>query len=200
MKKNLLFLLLIFCSLSLAAQDKLYKISGVVSDQPEAKYALIFSLYKKAVFIKPIIDGRFEFNLPRERDVEMCGFMLRADTLIFFEDFASSRRSSPNDTKMIVIDNVELKTAQPISQTILSGSTLNQDLDDMFATIKSKKYEQYFATHADSPISVVFLKSLAQIQASGYLPEVDSKKYYGLFSERLKQTTEGQALAEKINL
>jgi hypothetical protein len=79
MIRNALLLMLTLSTLSLCAQDKIYKISSTVSDKPEVRYAQLVSLEKKAVTRVPVENGRFEFNLKKSKELDMRALMLTAD-------------------------------------------------------------------------------------------------------------------------
>jgi hypothetical protein len=198
MKRNLLLFILTCCALSLAAQNEMYKISGVVIDKPEAKYAYLVSFYK-SVTRTPIVNGRFEFNLKKDRELDMRALMIRADSVVTYEMFMQQKSAQADDSRTILIDNLEVETGKIVANALVRGSSLNQDLDDMFATIKSQDYTKYFANHSDSPVSMLFLKSLAQIASgSSMFASYDCKTYYNLLSDRLKQSPDGLLLAQKI--
>jgi hypothetical protein len=199
MIRNILLLILTSSTFSLYAQDKTYKISGIVSDKPEVRYAQLVSLEKKAVTTVPVANGRFEFNLNKELD--MRALMLTADSALTYENYMQEARSRTNDSRMILVEDAEITSGKIVADAVVKGSSLNRDLEDMFATIKSRNFEQYFAEHPDSPVSMLFLKSLAQIGGAGSaFHSYDCKKYFALLSNRLQQSPDGLALAQKINL
>lgn len=201
MLKNLLLLIFTACTLSLCAQDKIYKITGTVSDKPEARYAQFVSFEHKAVTRVPIRNGRFEFNLKKNKELDMRALMLTADSSLTYDNYMQQKRNRTDDSRMILVEDVEITSGKIVADAVVKGSTLNKDLGDMFATIKSQNYEQYFAEHPDSPVSMLFLKSLAQIGGgSSAFYSYDCKKYFTLLSSRLQQSTEGLALAQKINM
>lgn len=200
MKKNLLVLILCCCALSLTAQEKTYRISGTVSDNPEAKFAYLVSFYN-SVTRTPVLNGCFELNLKKDRELDMRALMIRKDSVMTYEMFMQQKSIQADDSRTILIDNFEVATGKTVADAVVKGSSLNKDLDDMFATIKSHAYEQYFTDHNDSPVSLLFLKSLAQIGGgSSMFASYDCKKYYSLLSDRLKQSPEGLLLAQKINM
>ena len=199
MKRNLLLLIFTCCALSLAAQEKLYKISGTVTDNAEAKYAYLVSFYN-SVTKTPIVNGRFEFNLKKDRELDMRALILRADSVMTYDMFMQQKRAQADDSRTILIDNFEVETGKIVATAVVKGSSLNKDLDDMFAAIKSQAFEQYFANHNDSPVALLFLKSLAQIGGgSSMFASYDCKTYYNLLSDRLKQSPDGLLLAQKIS-
>lgn len=193
--------MLTLSTLSLCAQDKIYKISGTVSDKPEVRYAQLVSLEKKAVTRVPVANGRFEFNLKKSKELDMRALMLTADSSLTYENYMQETRSRTDDSRMILVEDAEITSGKIVADAVVKGSSLNRDLEDMFATIKSRNFEQYFAEHPDSPVSMLFLKSLAQIGGAGSaFHSYDCKKYFALLSNRLQQSQDGLALAQKINL
>lgn len=198
MKKRILLSLLTLCSVSLFGQDVIYKISGVVNDKPKAKYAHLISFYKNVTKV-PVINGRFEFNLKRDRELDMRALVLSEDSLITYDAFMQQKRSQADDSRTILIENMEISSGYFVSNAIVKGTQLNKDLEDMFETIKSGAYELYFSNHRDSPVSVLFLKSLAQINTfSSRLTTYNCELYFEMLSDRIKNSPEGKALAEKM--
>jgi hypothetical protein len=196
MIRNILLLILTLSTLSLFAQEKTYKISGTVSDKPEVRYAQLVSLEKKAVTRVPVANGRFEFNLKKSKELDMRALMLTADSSLTYENYMQETRSRMDDSRMILVEDAEITSGKIVADAVVKGSSLNKDLEDMFATIKSQNFEQYFAEHSDSPVSMLFLKSLAQIGGAGSaFHPYDCKKYFALLSNRLQQSQDGLALA-----
>jgi hypothetical protein len=131
----------------------------------------------------------------------MRALMLTADSSLTYDNYMQRKRDRTDDSRMILVEDVEITSGKIVANAVVKGSTLNKDLGDMFATIKSQNYEQYFAEHPDSPVSMLFLKSLAQIGAGGSTFYChDCNKYFRLLSIRLQQSAEGLALAKKINM
>jgi len=201
MFRNLFFLMLTCCTLTVAAQVKIYKIAGTVDNKPEVKYAQLISFAHKAVTRVPITNGRFEFNMKRIKGLDMRALMLTKDSLLTFDNFMQEKRDRTDDSKTILIEDVEITSGKVFADAVVNGSSLNKDLGDMFETIKSGNFDQYFSAHPDSPVSMLFLKSLAQIGGSdSAFNSYDCKKYFGLLSTRLQQSAEGLELAQRINL
>lgn len=200
MVRNLLLFMFTFCSLYLYAQEKTYKISGNVSEGSPAKYAQLVSLQRKDVTRVPIEQGRFEFILKKDRELDVRALMLTENSLLTFDNYMQEKRSRTNDYKMILVENMEITADKIVADAMVKGSPVNKDLEDMFATINSHKYEQYFAEHPDSPVSLLFLKSLAQIAGGSSGFGYNCKKYFSLLSDRLQQSPEGLALAQNFNM
>lgn len=148
-----------------------------------------------------ITNGRFEFNLKKSRALDMRALILTADSVLSYDDFMQEKRNRTDDSKMIMVDDLEITTGKIVADATVKGSPLNNDLGDMFSTIKTGDYEKYFSDHPDSPVSMLFLKSLAQISRSASAStSFDCKKYFGLLSDRLQQSPDGLFLAQVIGL
>jgi len=200
MKRFLLFLLIVTTS-NLFAQTKSVLLSGEISTLSEYKYAFLYDAETKTRYIQPIIEKKFEFIFSKNSDLEN-----KIVSLYFGKDstrtFADARRRFAfvdSETRQIALEEgTKIFILGSIDDAVVKGGKLNSDLLDMKAAIKSLKYNDFFVSHPDSPISITFLHALFMLRTNEmfikYSEALDYEKIFSSFSSNIRETERGKKL------
>lgn len=201
MKKNLLLLILtVFTTLSVHSQTQNCKITGTLTDQSFYKYAYIYISKTKELSITPIVANKFQFNINRQKEAILGIMFLGLDSLKTSEDVLQNGISGNRISRLIALEDMDINITENINTAIVSGGNLNKDLDQMSSTSKSLDFKPFFEQHPDSPIALIFLKSLTAISKNHMLAQyVDCKTYFNDLSDRLKNSSEGKEVWAKIS-
>lgn len=186
----------LYCS-HLFSQEQ-FNITGTVTEHPKVKYAYLISFYKDVARV-PIVNGAFQFQVQKIRDLDMRALVLSEDSLYSYEAYMKQKREGSDDGRVIMLENMNINIGFFVANAIINGGPLTKVLDQMFLTIKSGNYGSFFSTHNDSPVSVLFLKSLVTISKSGTLITIkECEHYFGMLTDRIKSSTAGLKLAENF--
>jgi len=102
----------------------------------------------------------------------------------------------PETSQIALEEGTKISISGSIDDAIVKGGKLNSDLLDMKAAIKSRKYNDYFASHPDSPISITFLQALFTLRTNEmfikYSEALDYEKIFSSFSSSKKETERGK--------
>ncbi|MEE1946300.1 hypothetical protein VRU48_14340 [Pedobacter sp. KR3-3] len=196
--KNLmatLCLIMLFIAKGFGQHSIIY---GTTASYLPEKYAYLYDQDTKILTSAPIVDHQFSFKLDKPEKLKVM-------TLYFGVDLVKTRDElikdpnfdSRNGTRVVALeDTVQVSLLETARSAAVKGGRLNRDIDDMFLAIKQKKYEAFFAEHPNSPIAIVFLKTLATNarNSSAFFSIPECKGYYAKLSEGLKNSDEGKEL------
>lgn len=201
MKKNLLSLLLTaFTILSAHSQTQNCKINGTLTDQSFYKYAYLYISKTKELSVTPIVANKFQFNIANQKEAILGIMFLGLDSLKTYDDVIQNGIVGNRISRLIALEDLDIKIDENINTAIINGGSLNKDLDQMSSTSRSLDFKPFFEQHPDSPIALIFLKSLTAISKNHLLAQyVDCKTYYNDLSDRLKNSSEGKEVWAKIN-
>lgn len=202
MKKIILTMVLLTLFITKGLSQKCIVYGTTAIDLPY-KYAYLYDEDTKTFLTAEITNHQFNFNLDKQDKIKIL--MLSFNTQLYKtykEILESPDYKYPNRARMIALeDTVEVSLKEYTKNALVKGSRLNKDIDDMYLAIKEKKYSSFFEQHPDSPISIVFLKSLADfaIRDSPVFTMQEFKSSYNKLSENLKNSDEGKELLAIIN-
>lgn len=201
MKRNLLSILLtVLTILSAHSQTQNCKINGTLIDQSFYKYAYLYISKTKELSVTPILANKFQFNIANQKEAILGIMFLGLDSLKTYDDVLQNGIVGNRISRLIALENLDINIIDNINTAIINGGNLNKDLDQMSSTSKSLDFKPFFEQHPDSPIALIFLKSLTAISKNHLLAQyVDCKTYYNDLSDRLKNSSEGKEVWAKIN-
>ena len=177
---------------------------GTIAPQLTYKYVYLYDPDLKKLISTPITDHKFNFKLdkPEKLKIMMLSFntylMTNYQELMDSDDYGYSNRP-----KMIALeDTVEVTLLEKTKNALVRGKQLNKDIEDMYAAIKSRKYVLYFEDHSNSPVSLVFLETLANNVANGFifLTKEECRLCYEKLSQELKNSEKGKKIFDTINI
>lgn len=184
------------------AQDCL--VYGTTAPDMLYKYAYLYDLDSKTFLTAPIVNHQFSFKLNKPDKLSLFTFNVNTNLMKSHEELIKSPDyRMPNKGRLIALeDSVSISMTTTTQEAAVKGGTLNKAIDDMFLAIKSRKYESFFEQYSDSPVAIVFLKSLAELVAKGVptLSKTECKTYYNKLSDRLKNSAEGQEILKIIGI
>lgn len=202
MKKIMLVIVLFTLFIAKGYSQKCI-VYGTTATELPYKYAYLYDEDTKTFLTAQITNNQFNFNLDKQDKLRIL--MLSLNTQLFKtykEVLESPDYKYPNRTRMIALeDTVEVSVKEYAKNALVKGNRLNKDIDDMNLAIKERRYSTFFEQHPDSPISIVFLKSLAEfaIRDSPVFTMQEFKSSYNKLSENLKNSDEGKKLLGIIN-
>ncbi len=200
---NKLLPLLVFCStISVLAKAQTGNaiLIGKMDGPSENRYAFLYLQERKTTLYQPIINTAFKFVVEKKTKFETGVLYFGIDSTLKLIDVQSTRRPNGKEfTSVVLEDTVHITVSDAPRMVKISGGALNKDMTDMFNTIKSGDYLNFFSTHPDSPVSMLFLKTLTKLKNSSFFdPEFDYKGCYMKLSEDLRKSPEGLALWDLI--
>lgn len=184
------------------AQDCL--IYGTTAPDMLYKYAYLYDLDSKTFLTAPIVNHQFSFKLNKPDKLRLFTFNVNTDLMKSHEELIKSPDyGMPNRGRIIALeDSVKISMTTVTQEAAVKGRILNKAIDDMFLAIKSKKYESFFEQYPDSPISIIFLKTLVKniVSSMPLFSRTECKTYYNKLSDRLKNSAEGQEILKIIGI
>ncbi|WP_316803906.1 hypothetical protein [Pedobacter nototheniae] len=205
MKVSLIIGVLFFISSSIAlGQTKVFKIEGVIKDETPYKYAYLYCHKSKELKRAPISNHLFVIEGKTDSidtNAELGQIFLGLDSNQKFIDNREVYLSGINrEYRPIVLENLSINITPDIKESIVHGSQLNVDLDEMYVSINTNKIEDYFPTHTDTPISLVFLRAMLPMKKMpNFSLSIDFINCFNVLSDRLKNSVAGKKLLEAIN-
>lgn len=184
---------------SLFRQSANCKIEGSIGKNLSYKYAYLVDLKKKTIEFAPLTNRRFTFVAQKEDDFLLMRVFLSSDSAIDYNSYRMQLSNRLIDTRLIACEDLTIIVEGDIKSAIIEGGKYNADIDEMDVAIKNKQYASFFATHHESPLSIIFLSSL--ITVNKHFPLLDGqeiKSFYENLSVKLKASKEGKDLLKKI--
>jgi hypothetical protein len=198
MKCKLITLLLILISSQLYSQNKIATINGLVHNKTFT-YAYLYDFDNKETKVCQIVADKFKFELEIEKELKIYKLFLGSESSILPENQIEHRIQDRSGTRMIALENMDVKIADRIKSAIIEGGELNKALDEMNKSIENLDRDNYFEKFPDSPVSILFLKSLVSLSKHPMFgSEINVKSYYAKLSERLKNSEDGKILYASI--
>ena len=193
----LLFLTMI--SESLAQKSLIY--GSTAADLPY-KYVYLYDSDSGKFFVANIVDHKFSFSLDRPEGLKMLSLSFNTKILKTFQEVKDSPDYGyPNRSKLLAVeDSVEVFLNGKTQNAIVTGDSLNLALADMFKAIKTKGFAAYFGQYSESPVSLVFLETLA-MYVNGNPPlfnRLECKLWYDKLSLTLKNSSKGKEILELL--
>lgn len=199
-KKLIILSLILFFTISTRSQTQNCKITGNINEPSLFKYACLYISKTKKLSITPIIANKFQFDIEKQQEEILGIVFLGLDSLNTCNDVKQNGITGFRASRMIALEDMTICVQEDIRKAAIYGGRLNKDLDQMNTCSRSLDFKPFFQQHPDSPIALIFLKSLSIIGKkplfAGY---VDCKSYYNDLSDRLKNSTEGKEVWAKIN-
>lgn len=199
-------LLISLISSGLFAQSNSIILTGKLTVSTGYKYAFLYDETTKVRYIQPINEGKFQFAFEKPSFLEnkIVDIYLGRDSLRTFEDARRRYAFVDADTRRIALeDSVHIEISSSMEGAVVSGGTLNRDLTDMQSAIKTRKYNDYFSSHSNSIISVLFLRALFILRTNELFVKnsepLDYKAIYASLSNSVKNTESGKKLGKLIN-
>lgn len=198
MKYKLLTFLLLFISSQLYSQNKIATINGVVHNKIFT-YAYLYDFENKETKVCQIVADKFKFELEIEKELKIYKLFLGSESSILPENQIEHRIQDRSGTRMIALENMNIDITDGVMSAIIEGGELNKSLDEMNITIKNFDYNSYFEKFPDSPVSILFLKSLVRISKAPILDSpINVQSFYTKLSDRLKNSEDGKILYASI--
>lgn len=186
----------LFVTKSFAQSSHIY---GTIADHLDYKYAYLYDQASKTFETATITNHKFSFKVDKPDQFKIVSLsfngalMKNHQEMIESPDFAP-----PYRPRMIALeDTVKISLLDEEGKQILvEGNRYNQDINDMYLAIKSKQYKPFFELHQDSPVSLIFLKTLTNMAAGNwpFFTKQDCKSYYDKLSDQLKNSDQGREI------
>jgi len=201
MKRTLLMIGFLAAFTAFAQTDSL-KLTGHIKFTANNKFVFIYDLHSKKQYFVPI-NGKefvFAFKKPCEIENKQIAIFLGPDSTKTYEEARKLYAYQPKAYRMLVFENnTRIDIIDEIDSAQVKGGQLNIDLDDMKATIRNKKYAEFFMSHPDATISIIFLKALLRLRDHHlFTDRIDYEKCFSTFSSKLQQSTEGMELKKLV--
>lgn len=203
MKRKLqLILLLCFAIPNLIkAQESKYIVFGKVDSQCVNSYAFLYLPERKLTIHQPIVNLTFKFIVDKKLKFETVMLYFGKDSTKTYNDIQSDRRFGVKDIVLVALeDSVYISVNNDLNTVKVVGRNLNRDLMEMGDAIKSGNYLDFFSSHSDSQVSLLFLRSLARVNKRLIFDQlIDCELYYSKLSEGLKKSPEGLVVWNMIS-
>lgn len=207
MKKIKNIVVIIFLLTIILVTTKAYgqgcMVYGSTATQSTYKYVYLYDAETKLFITTPVIDYQFNFKLDESLKQKILILSLNSKLFKTYKELLESTDNEYlNGARMIAIeDTVKITVKEDPKNAIVEAKVLNKNIDDMRLSIKSKQYSLFFENHPDSPISLVFLKTLTKYYFNGspIFTIQECKESYDKLSARIKNSDEGKELFRIIN-
>jgi hypothetical protein len=177
-------------------------IYGTTATELPYKYAYLYDQDTKVFVTALITNHQFSFEVDRPQKLKILMLSFNKELIKTYEEILESPDYKyPNGARMVALeDTVEVTLKEYTKQALVKGKSLNKDIDGMYLAIKSGKYDTFFKEHPDSPVAIVFLRTLAglAVKGSSLITIQECKLSYDSLSDRLKNTDEGKELLKMI--
>lgn len=109
-------------------------------------------------------------------------------------------KNRDNDYRTIAIENLHVLAGDVIKEAVVRGGEYNFQLDEMFQSLNTKTYLDFFNKYPDSPVSLTLLRLLISMsKISPYLKgQLTLKVYFNKLSDNLKQSEKGKKMWSMI--
>lgn len=178
-------------------------IYGKTATNLSYKWAHLYDPDTKTLLTVPVTLHQFGFKLDRPEKLKIVMLSFTTDSMKTYEEIRKSPDLQyPNGIRMVALeDTVNVTLAGYTPYATVKGRDLNKAIDGMLLSIKSINYGSFFDKYPDSPVAVVFLKTLADNVNKGwdYLSKAECKSFYDKLSANLKNSEEGKELLKMIN-
>lgn len=198
MKCKLITLLLILISSQLYSQNKSATINGLVHNKIFT-YAYLYNSETKETKVCQITADKFKFELGIEKELKIYKLFLGSESSILPENQIEHRIQDRSGTRMIALENMNIDITDGVKSAIIEAGELNKSLDEMNKSIENLDQDNYFEKFPDSPVSILYLKTLVSLSKHPMFgSEINVKSYYTKLSERLKNSEDGKILYASI--
>ncbi|MFI5451871.1 hypothetical protein ACHMWN_06895 [Pedobacter sp. UC225_61] len=177
-------------------------IYGTTASDWAYKYVYFYDPQTKVLLSSPIIDHKFNIEIDKPNGFKIL--MLNFNTYLlstYKELLESPEYGYVNGSRIIALeDTVQISLIDKTQNAIVKGKSLNKDIDDMYVTIKTRKYTNFFEQHSNSPVSLIFLKTLVQnvIDGSSFFNYIECKLWFNKLSEKVKSSNEGKEISKML--
>lgn len=187
--------MLLFVAKSFGQKAVIY---GSTASGLSFKYAYLYDPDTKILLTAPLSNYQFSFNLDRSEKLKILMLSFSSDLMYNYgEILESPDYKYPNGVRMVALeDSVEVTLKQYPRHALVKGKDLNTAIDGMYASMKSMKFATFFEQYPDSPVAIVFLKTLTNgaLKGVNFFNIIECRLAYDKLSDRLKNTEEGKAL------
>lgn len=198
MKFKLITILFVLFSLQLYSQNKTTTINGIVNNKLFT-YAYLYDADSKQTKVCKIVADKFRFELEQEKELKFCHLFLGSENSILPDNQIQHRIQDHSGLRMIALENMNVKIVDGVKSAVVEAGELNKAVDEMNTSIKTSDYDSYFEKFPDSPVSVVFLKTLVPLTKHPLFGSaINVKSYYAKFSDRIKNSEDGKLLYAAI--
>jgi hypothetical protein len=151
---------------------------------PTQKYACLLLSNEDSLIVSPIVNQKFAFTTVLEALNPN-----RKDSIL---------RST--NKRLIALESAEISIRNDTHDAGITGGKYNSQINEMMNAIKEGRYAYFFSTYPDSPVSILFLKSLLILKQNKIMGlDIDLKQFVDLLSVTVKRSAEGRILMEKIS-
>lgn len=175
---------------------------GTTATELSYKYVYLYDPDTKVFVTAPVIAHQFSFELDRPEKLKILMLSFNMELMKTYKEVLESPDYKyPNGARMVALeDTVEVTLKEYTKEALVKGKDLNRDIDGMYLAIKSGKYDTFFKQHPDSPVAIVFLKTLTGLATKGsaLITIEQCRSSYDSLSDRLKNTDEGKELLKII--
>lgn len=198
MKLKLTTILFIFISLKLYSQNKATTINGLVNNKLFT-YAYLYDSETKETKVCQIIAEKFKFELEQEEELKFYSLFLGSESSILPENQIQSRIQDRSGTRMIALENMNVKIVDGIKSAVVEAGELNKAVGEMENSIKNSDYTSYFEKFPDSPVSVYLIKILVKLSKHPIIgSSIKVNSYYAKLSDRIKNSEDGKLIYASI--
>ena len=203
MRKNIVLLIFIFITVQhLQSQTLNCKLNGTLIYDGSYRYAFLYLPDNKSRHITEIIGKRFCFITKKPDELKLGIIFLGKDSSMTYADVVQQRKYGVNESRSVVIEDLEIIIDNDVSKAIVNGGMLNKDNDKMYKAISTSQYDEFFDQNPNSPLALELLKALIIINIKklpfGGSSAFNIKSYYNKLSDRLRNSEKGKDLKERI--
>lgn len=179
-------------------------VHGTTGPQITYQYIYLYDSDSKVLVTAPISDHKFSFKVDKTDKPKFLMLYFSTDLMKTHKELMDNPDYEylKKARRIVALeDTIEVSMTDENQRPVVKGKGLNKDVDDMYMAIKSRKYDVYFEQHSDSPMSMVFLKTLTESASKGFpfLGLSECKSYFHKLSNGLKESDEGKAVWSMIN-
>lgn len=209
-KKYLIFFFLTI-SQSVYCQTKTYKISGLVGDLGNAKYAYLY-IAGEPLIKELVINNRFKVEGldTLKIDSYKFGYLflderddISADEIKLNLERRIWTTTRPDYVKYIILEDIcfEITSPDKIKEAnIKMEGKLNELLAKSLIAAKSFKLNEFVLENSDSPMSLDVLSGIVKYAAlTNTYPFGNPLELFNLLSERMKKTEKGKNIRNMID-
>ncbi|TKC13121.1 hypothetical protein FA048_05780 [Pedobacter polaris] len=182
------------------AQSNLSKISGSLETSPYS-YAYLFLSERNLTIKKPIINGKFNFLVNKEKEFEMAILYFGLDSNRTYSDIVENRNKGIFESKIIALDDsISIYVKDNVKDSQVLGGIHTKALYAMDDATKTGNYKNFFEEYSKSPLALMLLSVIIRVDKRTYRSSVDYKKIYNNLPINLQNSKKGQevkALIEK---
>jgi len=194
MKFFKLVLILILAAQVGKSQTLSCRIKGILLHDNQYKYAYLQASKKAAPLMTTIANNAFEFTTQKNGDFDLRTLYLAIDSIDRKEFVAEQKTFRVRSSRLIAMENLTIEIDNDLPHAVVIGGADNIEVDEMAQVLVSKEYLTFFKKHSNSRISLLLLQSLITYNKIVSNSDNECLQYYGLLTERLKNTPEAQKI------